>query len=215
MKEHRLFRRLPPRHVAIEGVIGAGKTTLAQRLAEYYGVAPILEAFTENAFLPRFYAEPARYALPVELHFLTDRHRQLLEAAAESIPPMVADYTFAKCSLFANITLVAEEAALFNRVYSMAEAVLPRPDVLVYLDAPVDRLQHSIRQRGRDFEQGIADAYLLQLAAAYEAWLPQSGLPVVWVDTERVDYLNDTPSMHALVEMVESPLTVGIHTLTV
>lgn len=209
----RLFEHLPPRHVAVEGVIGAGKTTLAGQLAAHYGVAPILEAFTENAFLPRFYAEPARYALSVELHFLTDRHRQLLEAAAEGTPPLVADYTFAKCSLFANITLPNEEATLFNRLYAMAEAVLPRPDVLIYLDAPISRLQESIRQRGREYEQSIQDEYLASLAEAYEAWLPTSGLPVVWVDTARVDYLGDQRAMSALVEMVESSLAPGIHVL--
>ena len=210
----RLFERLPPRHLAIEGVIGAGKTTLAQRLAAHYGVPPILEAFTENAFLPRFYAEPQRYALPVELHFLTDRHRQLLEAAAEGAPPLVAEYSFAKSSLFAAITLPAEEAALFNRLYAMAEAVLPRPDVVVYLDAPVERLQHSIRERGRVYEQGIADEYLQKLAAAYKAWLSHSGLPVVWVDTTRVDYLGDDRAMAVLLEAVESPLPPGIHALS-
>lgn len=204
---------LPP-FIAIEGVIGAGKTTLAHKLAAHYGTEPLLEAFTENRFLARFYADPVRYALPAELHFLTDRHRQLQAAgAATHMAPLVADYAFAKCLLFAGVTLPAEEAALFARLHAMAEESLPKPDVLIYLHADVARLKQSIRQRGRDFEQGISENYLQQLAAAYEAWLPAAGCPVVWVDTAVVNYLEDEEAMTALLMMVGRPLPPGVHYL--
>ena len=205
---------LLPSFIAIEGVIGAGKTTLAHRLASHYGTRPLLEAFTENTFLSRFYADPQRYALPVELHFLTDRHRQLHAAGTMlRTRPLIADYTFAKCLLFAGVTLPEEEAALYARLYAMAEESLPKPDVLIYLHAGVERLQESIRQRGRDYEQGISDQYLQRLAKAYEAWLPRAGCPVEWVDTASVDYLGDEAAMEALLRMVGSPRKPGIHHL--
>lgn len=206
---------LLPHFIAIEGVIGAGKTTLAHKLAAHYSTEPVLEAFTENVFLSRFYADPVHYALPVELHFLTDRHRQLKAAdAAVRTEPLIADYAFAKCLLFAGVTLPPEEAALYAHLYTMAEESLPKPDVLIYLHADVARLKQSIRTRGRDFEQGISDDYLQNLVAAYEAWLPQAGCPVVWVDTAAVDYLGHETAMNALLLLMKSPLAAGVHYLT-
>lgn len=204
-----------PTFIAIEGVIGAGKTTLAHKLAGHYGTEPLLEAFTDNVFLHRFYADPLHYALPVELHFLTDRYRQLQTVgAALRTKPLIADYAFAKCLLFAGVTLMPEEAALYARLYAMAEESLPKPDVLIFLHADVARLKQSIQTRGRDFEQGISEEYLSKLSKAYEAWLPTAGCPVVWVDTATVDYLNDDTALRTVLDVVEQPLTPGVHSLT-
>jgi len=180
-----------PAYIAIEGVIGAGKTTLANKIAQTWNTQPVLEEFSENPFLPRFYAEPEAYALPVELHFLTDRHAQLRTAARIPLALQVADYCFHKCLLFAQVTLGAEAFALYERVYQMAAAGLPKPSEIIYLHASVPHLQRAIRGRGRVYEQSIPDSYLERLAEAYEAWLPNAGCPVLWVDVERVNYLGD------------------------
>ncbi len=183
---------LPTRnYTAIEGVIGAGKTTLATRLAARSGTEPTLEEFSDNPFLPRFYADPERYALPAELHFLADRHRQLKRAMRMPGTGLTSDYTFHKCLLFAEVTLSAEDFRLFERIYALAEPQIPRPSRIIYLHADVPRLQARIRARGRSYEQSIPDDYLFRLTKAYERWLSTVDCPVIWVDTARVNYLGD------------------------
>src|SRR5436305_3392100 len=139
---------MPARYIAIEGNIGAGKSTLARLLAERLGARLVLEEFADNTFLPKFYAEPERYAFPLELSFLADRYKQLKEFVATPelfAQQIVTDYLFIKSRLFARINLNDAEYELFARVFDVMDLHLPQPDVLLYLHAPVPILQARIR----------------------------------------------------------------------
>lgn len=180
--------------IAIEGNIGSGKTTLAGRLAVHYQAKSILEQFADNPFLPRFYEDKERYALPLELSFLTDRYHQLKEAfdgTAQEQQLVVADYTIIKTQLFARTNLNEDEFALFQRLTQIIKTNLPKPDLLIYLHAPVSKLQQQIRKRGRSYEQNITDDYLISIDQAYEHYLAQEDVKTLIVDTAVVDFNSD------------------------
>jgi deoxyguanosine kinase len=156
--------------IAIEGNIGAGKTTLAKHLAEYYNAGLILEQFNENPFLSLFYEDKSKYSLHVELAFLTDRYKQLQTALAplnirEQI--IVADYSIYKSALFASNNLNAAEYALYQRIHDLIKTQLPKPDLFIYLHTPIERLRRHIKKRGRPFEQDIPDDYLQEIEKSY------------------------------------------------
>lgn len=204
------------RFIAIEGNIGAGKTTLAIRLAEALGAACVLEQFAENNFLPKFYADPERYALPLELSFLADRYKQQKEAfgpASDNPGTTVSDYLLVKSRLFARINLDDAEYDLFSRVYDVMDLHLPPPDVLIYLHAPVETLQDHIRSRGRDYEQNIEDNYLRRITLMYEEYLAQIGIPVIMIDTSKVNAGTDAVQLKRLLTLLSGPLAVKRHYL--
>ncbi|RYZ25724.1 MAG: deoxynucleoside kinase, partial [Sphingobacteriales bacterium] len=155
-----IFVSMKQHFIAMEGNIGAGKTTLAQKLSAHYGTRLILEEFADNPFLPLFYEDKERYAFPLELSFLSDRYNQLREILlSEKAPqqPIIADYTISKSQLFARNNLSAPEYELFLKMADIMKTTLPKPDLLIYLHAPIDRLQRQIQQRGRPYEQNISD----------------------------------------------------------
>ena len=197
------------RYIAIEGNIGAGKTTLATLLAAHLGARLVLEEFADNNFLPKFYAEPERYAFPLELSFLADRYKQLKDFMA--MPdlfgqPVVADYLFIKSRLFARINLESAEYDLFTRVFEVMDQHLPQPDVLIFLHAPIQTLREHIRRRGRDYEQGIEDNYLARVGKAYEQYINTLALPVVIIDTSIVDFTIDAHHLKALLRLLSMEL---------
>lgn len=182
---------IPFRFMAVEGNIGAGKTTLATAIARRYESGLLLESFAENAFLPLFYANPERYAFPLELSFLADRYRQLSGELAPvdlTRQSVVSDYLLEKSRLFARITLPPEEYRLFEKLFAILQPQLPQPDLLIFLMAPVPVLQDRIRARGRAYEQQIEDDYLLRVQAAYDDWLKTVTGKVLVVDTTRVHF---------------------------
>ena len=149
---------LPVDYLVVEGNIGAGKTTLAERVAERYACDLVLEEFRDNPFLPLFYEDRERYALTVELFFMAERHAQMQQRLAQPTlfgAPVVADYIFAKTWLFARQTLRAHERNLFRRLFDQLNAQVPLPQRLLFLHRPVPVLLEQIARRGRDFERSI------------------------------------------------------------
>jgi len=202
------------RFIAVEGNIGAGKTTLCERMAERFGCSLILEQFTDNPFLPFFYEHPERYAFPVELFFMTERHKQLLEHFAE--PDLfrsltVADYFFVKTLLFAKNNLSGEEFRLFRRLFRVLNATFPKPDLLLYLHRPVAVLQRQIKHRARDMEQLITDDYLESLQQAYlRHFQKETETPVVVLELEDADFVREPAVFEAILELLKRPFRAGV-----
>ncbi|MEY4912869.1 MAG: hypothetical protein RL025_696 [Bacteroidota bacterium] len=176
------------KYIVIEGNIGAGKTTLASRLAADWGMPLLLEKFLDNPFLPLFYQNPDRYAFSTETAFLAERYRQMheeMEALDWKTHGLVADYTFYKSLVFASKTLPPQEAILFRDLFGIVNRQLPQPQLLVYLSSPSARLLSNIRYRGRDFEQSITPEYLAGVESSYRDFLAQAGgLRCLWVHWE-------------------------------
>src|SRR5262245_66379632 len=149
--------------ITIEGNIGAGKTTLAHLLARHYNARLILEEFADNPFLPKFYENPQQYAFPLELFFMAERFKQLKELILQKDlfqSLTISDYLFTKCLLFAKVTLPDDEFRLYQRLFDIIHQQLIQPDILVYLHAPVAKLQANVKKRNRPYEQNIADQQL-------------------------------------------------------
>lgn len=209
---------VPYNYIAIEGNIGAGKTTLATRLSQQFSTRLILEQFEDNSFLPKFYEDPARYAFPLELSFLADRFQQLKnQAAAQDMfhPVTIADYFILKSLIFAKKTLNSEEFTLYTRLFSIIENVLPKPDLLVYLYMDVSRLQANIRNRGRFYEQKIEDDYLQRIQEGYLDYIrQQQGLRVLLIDTNKLDFVARQSDYDTLIEIIMQEYPTGIHRIT-
>jgi deoxyadenosine/deoxycytidine kinase len=197
------------RYIAIEGNIGAGKTTLATLLAGYLGARLVLEEFADNNFLPKFYADPQRYAFPLEISFLADRYMQLKALAAAPdlfAQPVVTDYLLIKSRLFAKINLEPAEYDLFGRIFDVLDLQLPQPDVLIFLHAPVPTLQDHIRRRGRDYEQTIEDHYLERVSSMYDQYINTLAIPVIVVDTSAVNFSINEDQLKALLSLLSGRL---------
>ena len=205
----------PHQFIAIEGNIGAGKTTLTTMIAEEFGCRLILEQFTDNPFLPFFYEQPERYAFPVELFFMTERHKQLQEELGQINlfqQTLLADYFFLKTLLFARNNLNTEEYRLFQRLFHILNASFPKPELLVYLHRPVDDLLKNIDKRGRDFEKDMAPEYLLQIQNAYfDFFKAQTDLPILIIDIEGVDFIENQSNYQELLNLLCKTYPVGIH----
>jgi deoxyguanosine kinase len=201
-------------YIAIEGLIGAGKTTLAKRLAEAWGARTVLEEFEDNPFLPRFYEDQHRYAFPVELSFLAQRYHQLKRVAERSLfePVTVADYSIGKSLVFASVTLVPDETTLFRDLYTIMYDSLPRPDLLVYLHLPMDRVRERIRSRGRSYEQSIQLDYLERLQETYLDQLRKNTAQrTLLIDLGTVDLLHDPSAFANLRQTLEKQYPPGLH----
>ncbi len=182
--------------IAIEGNIGAGKTTLAGLLAEDTGALLFPERFLENPFLADFYSNPERYSLETELSFLADRCRQYrndFPKTGKGELRVVSDYYIAKSLVFAEVTLKTGRLELFREMYRLITEGLPRPDLLVFLDMSVSGCLENIRKRGRDFEKGISQDYLEKLSDGWQRYLEaQTGLKILVINIEGVNYINNS-----------------------
>ena len=180
-----------PRYIVVEGVIGVGKTTLVQALADALNALTVYEVFEENPFLEGFYRDRARYALSTEMFFLLSRFNQQELFAQEDLLQQfsVSDYLFEKCRLFAELTLNEAEASLFRRTYEILARQIPTPDLVVHLHAPIDVLLSRIAARGRSYEQDIDPEYLTELDRRYRALFSRyREAPVLSIDTTDVDF---------------------------
>lgn len=194
-------------YIAIEGLIGAGKTTLAKRLCERFNGRLVLEEFDDNPFLPRFYDDPERYAFAVELGFLAQRYHQLKRVTERELftPLTVADYSIGKSLVFASVTLPADEYALFRDLYTIMYADLPQPELIVYLHLPMERVQQRIQQRGRSYEQSIPAEYLSRLQERYLDHLQKlNGPRVLIVDLSKTDLLHDDRAFGQVLEAMDN-----------
>jgi deoxyguanosine kinase len=209
---------IPYNYIAIEGNIGAGKTTLATRMSQQFNTRLILEQFEDNSFLPKFYEDPSRYAFPLELSFLADRFQQLkTKLAVQDMfhPVTIADYFILKSLIFAKKTLNSEEFTLYTRLFSIIENALPKPDLLVYLYLDIRRLQTNIRNRGRVYEQKIEDAYLQRIQEGYLDYIKQQqGLRVLLIDTNKLDFVAHQADYNTLIQIIMQEYSIGIHRIT-
>jgi len=209
---------IPYNYIAIEGNIGAGKTTLATRMSQQFNSRLILEQFEDNSFLPKFYEDPSRYAFPLELSFLADRFQQLKSKLAIQDmfhPNTIADYFILKSLIFAKKTLSSEEFTLYSRLFSIIENALPKPDLLVYLYLDISRLQSNIRMRGRVYEQKIEDDYLRKIQEGYLDYIKQQqGLRVLLIDTNKLDFVAHQEDYDQLINIIMQDYPVGIHRIT-
>ncbi len=172
------------RHIAIEGNIGAGKTTLGKLLSDRLGARFLPEHFEDNSFLLPFYEDPKRYGLTVELSFLEERFRQVQEASKKE-GMLVSDYLWEKSLVFARVNLSGEELRLFERIYNVMAEQLPVPDLVIYLHRHSDRLLGQITRRGRDFERKIPVEYLAKVSAGYrDFFASEKRMPVLWLNND-------------------------------
>lgn len=203
--------------IAIEGNIGAGKTSLASRIAEDYNAKLILEQFEENSFLPKFYKEPDKYAFPLEMSFLASRFQQL----KDQLGPQdlfktftISDYYIIKSLIFAKKTLQTDEFKLYTRFFNIIHQQLPKPDLFVFLHVETSKLQQNIKQRGRPYEQEIEDTYLNKIQEGYFEFIKQSNLRVLVLDTNNLDFVNSEKDYRKVVSLVEKEYPLGIHRIT-
>lgn len=210
-----MIQKLPHRFISIEGNIGAGKTTLCELLKERMGSKLILEQFTDNPFLPFFYENQERYAFPVELFFMSERHKQLQEDLAQGelfSDTIISDYYFIKTLLFAKSNLTNEEFRLFKRLFDVLNSTFIEPDLLVYIHRPIEELLASIQKRGRNMEQDISPDYLLKIQNSYlDFFKNQNRLPVLILNVEGMDFKNNPSDFEMLIEAVSEKYPVGTH----
>ncbi|MDO8704032.1 MAG: deoxynucleoside kinase [Sulfuricaulis sp.] len=190
-----------PGYVVVEGPIGVGKTSLAMRLADVFGAKPLLERPEENPFLDRFYQSRKHFALPTQLFFLFQRARQIAQLKQGDMfsNGHVADFLLDKDKLFARVNLDDDELRLYEQVYTQMSLDLPVPDLVIYLQAPVDVLHERLRRRGVEYERTIERAYLQTLVEAYTQFFHHyTAAPLLVVNAERINIVENDADFQML-----------------
>ena len=193
-------------YVVIEGNIGAGKSTLARRIADQFNARLVLERFADNPFLPKFYKDPGKYSFPLELSFLASRYRQLKE---ELVPQdlfksfTVADYYFMKSLVFAVSTLDGDEYNLYRQIFYIIYGSLPKPDIYVYLHMTPERLLRNIAKRGRKYEQSISGEYLQKIQDSYFTFFKQNPEnKYLVIDVNEIDFVSNENHYNKLIDTI-------------
>ncbi len=200
--------------ITIEGNIGAGKTTLAHLLAKHFNGRLVLEQFADNPFLPKFYESPKQYAFPLELFFMAERFKQLKELIQQKDmfqSVTISDYLFTKCLLFSKVNLPDDEFRLYQRLFEIINQQLIQPDLLIYLHAPVSKLQENIRKRMRPYEQNIADDYLFNIQQTYTQYIKQHHLKTLIIDAAQADFLGNEAHFKMILDALEKEYEDGQH----
>lgn len=201
-------------YIAIEGNIGAGKTTLAHLLAKHFNARLILEQFADNPFLAKFYENPQQNAFPLELFFMAERYKQLKELVFtkdlfQSIT--VSDYLFTKCLLFAKVNLPDEEFRLYQKLFDIIYQQLIQPEIIIYLHSPVNRLQKNIKKRNRLYEQSISDEYLFNIQEAYTNYIKQHNIKTLFIDASNADFLGNQKHFRVILDALNKDYDNGQH----
>ena len=202
--------------IAIEGNIGAGKSSLAEKIATSHQAMLIKEGFEDNSFLPKFYKDPEKYAFPLELSFLAERYHQLkdrLKSHDLFYNFVVSDYYIAKSLIFARKTLPHDEYMLYSQLFHIIISSLPKPDLIVYLYLTTDNLQQNIKKRGRPYEMSIQKEYLEKIQESYfEYMAQQKDLRIVILDTNNIDFVTNEDDFSTLEKLIlEKDYDKGIH----
>ncbi|OYY50171.1 MAG: deoxynucleoside kinase [Methylophilales bacterium 28-44-11] len=198
-----IFNQFP--YIVVEGPIGSGKTTLARMLSEKFSAELLTEKAEVNPFLPRFYQDAQRYALPTQLFFLFQRSRQIADMSQRDMfaKPTVADFFLEKDPLFARLNLDDEEYALYHQIYSHLQLKSPKPDLVIYLQTPVDELADRIQERNISYEQEIPREYIERLADAYsEFFHSYNASRLLIVNNEKLNIIKDDSALDLLVQRI-------------
>ncbi len=193
--------------IAIEGNIGVGKTTLANMLAESLGARLVLEEFAENPFLAKFYENPAQYAFSVELFFMAERFKQLKDLLVQQDlfhATTVSDYLFTKCLLFAKVNLPEDEFQLYKRLFEMMQPQILQPDLLIYLHAPVSKLQENIKKRNRLYELNIQNDYLFNIQQTYTQYIKHQPIKTLYIDASNADFIDNPQHLKVILNAIEN-----------
>lgn len=196
------------RHIAIEGVIGAGKTTFAQMLSERLGARLVLERFEENPFLPKFYEDPEHYAFQTQIFFLLSRYKQQQNLFQADLfhDFLISDYIFEKDKIFAYLTLADEELKLYETLLGAIERNIPTPDLVVYLQCSVERLMDNIRHRARKMEENISEDYIRDLNEAYNYYFFRyTATPLLIVKATDIDFVGSKDDFEDLLGQILRP----------
>jgi deoxyadenosine/deoxycytidine kinase len=204
-------------YIAIEGVIGVGKTTLAKLLSREYKTKLALEDIDGNPFLPQFYENPERYAFTTQIFFLLSRYNELRNLTNRELftRKIVSDYTFDKDRLFAFINLEKREISLYEKIYNLLDKDIVKPNLVIYLQASIDTLMERIKTRGRSYERRIKEDYIKLLIRSYnEYFFHFQKSPVLIVNSNEFDFLNE-PSHLQLLKKEIAVINTGINYLSI
>ncbi len=197
-------------YIAIEGVIGAGKTSLAKKMAERFDARILLEQHEANPFLEDFYREPQRFAFQTQLFFLLSRYRQQQDIPQRDLfhTMLISDYIFAKDRIFAAVTLEERELFLYEKIASLLERDIVNPDLVIYLQSSTERLMANIRKRGRHYEKQINESYIRVLNEAYNQFFFNfSASPLLVVNTNEIDFVHNEKDFEELMEQLNRPIS--------
>ena len=201
--------------IAIEGVIGVGKTSLAKLLTKRHNARLVLEQFDENPFLPKFYKDRERYAFPTQMSFLASRFQQQQEMLNKDLfqQMTISDYIFEKDRIFARLNLEDDELALYDTIFKIMAGISAQPDLVIYLQSNVDRLMKNIQERDRDYERDISYSYLQELSDAYNHFFHHyNKSPLMIINTSEIDFVSNEKHLDYIEEQIfNQPIRSNTH----
>ena len=197
-------------YIAIDGVIGVGKTSLAQQMAERFNARLLLEPHEENPFLDDFYRDPRHFAFSTQLFFLLSRYRQQQEIPQRDLfhDLLVSDYVFAKDRIFASLTLEDRELVLYDKIAQLLEREIPKPDLVIYLQSSTERLMLNIRRRNRPYERNMSEDYIRALNDAYNRFFFNfRDTPLLVINATELDFVHNEKDFEDLLTQLQRPIS--------